>query len=199
MHHAKLDYGEGFCVVNDLVISIRKLQAEKKIGTVWIIDVDAHKGDGTASLTKDDESIFTLSIHMAKSWPLDGQEFINGKPNPSFIPSDMDIPVEEGEDGLYVQKLREGLEKLKTFKKPDIALVVDGSDPFEEDELPSTKGLKLSLEQMKERDISVYNFLKSQNIPGAYVMAGGYGENSWKVYAQFLEHVLLERLGYDTK
>ena len=28
MHHAKRDYGEGFCVVNDIVIALRKLQSE---------------------------------------------------------------------------------------------------------------------------------------------------------------------------
>jgi hypothetical protein len=31
-------------------------------------------------------------------------------------------------------------------------------------------------------------------VPAAYLMAGGYGERSWEVYAQFLEWVLVERL-----
>jgi len=29
-------------------------------------------------------------------------------------------------------------------------------------------------------------------IPGAWVMAGGYGRNSWRVYTQFLEWALLD-------
>ena len=66
---------------------------------------------------------------------------------------------------------------------------------YELDELPSTAGLKLSLEQLLERDQLVYSFLKSRGIPGAWVMAGGYGRNSWRVYTQFLEWALLERLG----
>jgi len=194
MHHAKDSYGEGFCLINDVVIAIRKLQFENIIKKVWIIDIDAHKGDGTASLTYNDDSVITLSIHTAKGWPLDGKEFIDGKPNPSFIPSNIDIPIESGDDFKYNGLLKNGLEKLKDFGMPDLAVVLAGSDPYEKDELPSAFGLKLSLAQMKERDFLVYNFLLSNNIKSAFVMAGGYGESSWEVYTQFLEPVLLDRL-----
>ena len=193
-HHAKKDYGEGFCLVNDVVISIRRLQDEKKIETAWVIDVDAHKGDGTAALTHDDNTIKTLSIHMAKGWPLDGEQYKDGELNPSFIPSDIDIPIDSGEEHLYLERLEEGLHKLNTLGKPQIAVVVMGVDPYEKDELASTKGLNLTLEQMKKRDLLIYNFLKKQNVPQAHLMAGGYGVNSWRVYSQFLEHVLLEEI-----
>ena len=194
MHHAQYEYGNGFCMLNDIVIAIRKLQAENLIRTAWVIDVDAHKGDGTAALTRDDDSITTLSIHMAHGWPLDGAEFDEaGNRNPSFIASDIDIPMARAEDHLYVAGLQEGLNKLATFPKPDLTVVVSGADPFEKDELPSTSDLKLSLEQMMQRDMLVYNFLKMHDLPGAFLMAGGYGQSSWKVYAQFLEWALLDR------
>lgn len=191
MHHAKTNYGEGFCVVNDIVIAIRKLQSNNKIKSTWIIDVDAHKGDGTAELTKDDDSIITLSIHMAEGWPLDKPEYDNnGNINPSFIPSKIDIPIFKGEDNKYLEELKKGLYKLGKYQKPEIAIVVLGSDPYEKDQLESAKDLKLTLEQMKERDIMIYNFLKDHDIPQACLMAGGYGEYSWKIYAQFLEYVM---------
>lgn len=196
MHHGQYDYGNGFCMLNDPVIAIRKLQAENLIRTAWVIDVDAHKGDGTAALTHGDDSITTLSIHMAHGWPLDGKEFdAAGNRNPSFIASDIDIPMARGEDHLYVARLQEGLAKLESFPKPDLALVICGSDPYEKDELPSASDLKLSLEQLKERDRLIYRFLKERGIPGAFVMAGGYGEHSWQVYTQFLEWALLDSLG----
>jgi acetoin utilization deacetylase AcuC-like enzyme len=195
MHHAQHAYGDGFCMVNDIVIAIRKLQAEGLIRTAWIIDIDAHKGDGTAALTKGDETITTLSIHMANGWPLDGDEYDpDGKFNPSFTPSDIDIPMAKGEDHLYISRLQEGLERLDRWAHPDLALVVSGADPYHKDELPSTGDLKLSLTQLKERDLLTYNFLKERDIPRAYLMAGGYGEHSWKVYAQFLEWALLDTL-----
>ena len=132
---------------------------------------------------------------MAQGWPLDGDKYDNnGNLNPSFIPSDIDIPIAPGEDHRYVNALRQGLDRLDTFPTPDIAVVVSGADPYEKDTLPSTSGLKLSLEQLKTRDIMVYNFLKERGIPRAYLMAGGYGEHAWEVYAQFLEWALLDFL-----
>lgn len=196
MHHAQLNYGKGFCVINDVVITCKKLQAENNVKTIWIIDVDAHKGDGTAALTRGDESIITLSAHMATGWPLNEKEYgSNGALNPSFTPSKIDIPVKSGEEGQYLGRLEEGLKKLEDeYKKPDIAIVVLGSDPYQKDELESAKELQLTLSQMKERDLLIYNFLKTLNIPQAHLMAGGYGKSSWEVYAQFLEYVLMDRL-----
>lgn len=55
-HHARYDTGSGFCLINDIVIALRRLQAERRIRNAWVIDVDAHKGDGTAALTRDDPS-----------------------------------------------------------------------------------------------------------------------------------------------
>jgi acetoin utilization deacetylase AcuC-like enzyme len=196
MHHAQRNYGAGFCLVNDLVIALRRLQAEHRIRRAWVIDVDAHKGDGTAAITAGDDSIATLSIHMAAGWPLDQPERdAEGRLNPSFIPSTIDIPIESGEEPFYNQRLKEGLERLIGVGKPDFALVVCGADPYELDELPSTSGLRLNLAQLLERDQLVYSFLKTLGIPGAWVMAGGYGRNSWRVYTQFLEWALLDRAG----
>jgi acetoin utilization deacetylase AcuC-like enzyme len=191
MHHAYRDYGSGFCLINDIVIAARKLKAEGLVQRVWIIDVDAHKGDGTAALTAEDGSIVTLSVHMASGWPLDGPRRLeNGAPNPAFIPSDIDIPIETGEEPYYIDRLRSGLEKLERMDRADLAIVVDGADPFEGDELPSTSGLKLSLDQMLARDRLIYRFLRHRGVPAAFLMAGGYGDDVWQVYARFLTWVL---------
>jgi acetoin utilization deacetylase AcuC-like enzyme len=142
MHHAQKDYGNGFCLLNDIAIAIRKLQAEKVIKQAWIIDVDAHKGDGTAALTEGNDSVTTLSIHMAEGWPLDQEKYDSGgKLNPSFIPSDIDIPIAAGEEHLYVTRLKEGLRILDTQPTADIAVVVAGADPYEKDELPSARAI----------------------------------------------------------
>jgi acetoin utilization deacetylase AcuC-like enzyme len=126
---------------------------------------------------------------------LDGEKYDrSGNLNPSFIDSDIDIPMAEGEDHLYVSRLQEGLHALDKMPRPDLAVVVSGADPYEKDGLPSTTGLKLTLGQMKQRDLLVYGFLKERKIPSAYLMAGGYGENSWEVYTQFLEWALLDNL-----
>jgi acetoin utilization deacetylase AcuC-like enzyme len=194
-HHAQHDFGNGFCMINDVVIAPRKLQQEGKAKRVWIIDVDAHKGDGTAALTSGDDSIRTLSIHMASGWPLDGPKVLaDGRPNPSFIASDIDIPIERGEENVYLPRLREGLKRLAAGPKADLAIVVCGADPYELDELPSASLLRLSLDQMLARDQLLYTWLREQGIPAAFLMAGGYGDEVWRVYSQFLLWVVPLRL-----
>jgi len=195
-HHAQPDHGKGFCLLNDIVIVLRKAQAESRVRNAWVIDVDAHKGDGTAVITQDDDTIRTLSVHMARGWPLDEAEFdIQGRRNPSFTPSDVDIPIDSGQEDLYVPRLQQGLNALAEMSSPDLAIVVSGADPYEHDELPSTRLLRLSKQQMMERDTLIYSFLKSRGVPAAYLMSGGYGEKIWEVYYQFLEWALLDRLG----
>ena len=196
-HHAHADFGHGFCIINDIVIGIRRLQSEGQIRTAWVIDGDAHKGDGTAALTADDASIATLSIHMGDGWPLDLPRFdAAGSLHPSFIPSTVDIPILGGEEPMYVERLTAGLQQLEqVLPQPDIAVVVFGADPYERDGLDSAAKLKLSLEQLKARDRGIYEFLYERGIPAAYLMAGGYGPQAWEVNYQFLEWVLMERGG----
>jgi acetoin utilization deacetylase AcuC-like enzyme len=132
---------------------------------------------------------------MARGWPLDETQFDErGQHNPSFTPSDIDIPVEAGEEEAYVPRLRQGLHRLAEMSTPDLALVVSGADPYEHDELPSAGLLRLSKAQMMQRDTLIYSFLKSRGIPAAYLMSGGYGERIWEVYYQFVSWALLDRL-----
>jgi acetoin utilization deacetylase AcuC-like enzyme len=199
-HHAKRDYGEGFCLINDVVVSLRRLQAESRIRTAWIVDTDAHKGDGTAALTWGDASIRTLSIHMERGWPLDGRDYdpnavydpsISANLNPSYTPSDVDIGIPEGGDADYIPRLAQGLSRLEELlSKPDLALVVGGVDPYEKDELASAKPLQLTKETLFERDMLVYNFLRERHIPTAWVTAGGYGALSWEIHVDFLGAVM---------
>jgi len=204
-HHAQRNYGNGFCIINDIVIALRKLQAENRIRTAWVVDTDAHKGDGTAALTWGDSSIRTLSIHMERGWPLDAPEYdpkavydpsVSKDFNPSFTPNDIDIGIPKGGEADYNPQLAEGLLRLEKFNpKPDIALVVGGVDPYEKDELPSTKPLQLTKEALLERDMLVYDFLQERHIPTAWITAGGYGAYSWEIYANFLAHVMPLRIG----
>lgn len=193
MHHAMPARGSGFCLVNDIVVALRKLRAEGAAQRFWVIDVDAHKGDGTAVLCHGDSQTATLSIHMGAAWPLDepawDDQFNLKLP---FWPSTIDIPLYEGEEDTYLPRLRQGLAELEaeTFR-PDLVFVVDGADPYEHDELPSTRTMKLTLDQLLERDLFLHDWFRHRHIPAAFLMAGGYGSRVWEVYHNFLQTLLL--------
>ncbi len=186
MHHAHFKKGSGFCQIHDGIVALKKLQREKKIKRAWIVDLDAHKGDATAALAKNDPSILTLSIHMKNSWPTNQ---INRDPlTPWWIKSTVDIEVAEGEEKKYLKKLEAGLIKLEKYSTkigpPDVVWVIDGADAFCQDILPSTAPLQLSQYQMLQRSSFVASFFADRKIPQAWVMGGGYGSKVYKTHTQ---------------
>lgn len=187
-HHAMSYGGRGFCVINDIVVGLKKMMKQEQIKKAWVIDVDAHKGDGTAELTQEDSSIRTLSIHMAEGWPLDE---VTAKQDPlhklSLIESDIDIAVYPEQQDLYLSKLAKGLSEMIDFGEPDLVVVVNGSDPYEHDTLEGSNLLSLNKDQMLKRDQYVYNFIEKIDAPQVWLMAGGYGPRSYEIYLQFLE------------
>lgn len=184
MHHAMRFAGRGFCLLNDIVISARLLQRDYGVGRILVIDVDAHKGDGTAQITNGDDSIKTLSLHMANGWPLDGSL---GE-GPWDIPSDYDIGFKPGEETTYLTKLESALGTMAD--DIDFAIVVLGADAWEHDELPSSNGIKLTCDQMLARDLLIENTLEQRKIPHAYVMGGGYGSRAHEPYVKFIQEFL---------
>lgn len=190
-HHGHRDFGHGFCPFNDAALAIRWLMKEKFIRNAWIIDLDAHKGDGTAAIFTEDEKVKTLSIHMAKGWPLDGSL---AEGHPVYIPSDFDIPIDVGEECTYLDRLEKSLQSLQESSCADFVIVLAGVDPWEGDGLPSTSLMKLTEQQLFDRDCFVFNFLEKAGLPSAWLTAGGYGENAWIIHANFLSWVLAKRL-----
>lgn len=69
-HHAMPDFGEGFCVYNDVAVAIKVLTQAMWVKKVLVIDCDVHQGNGTAEIFKDEENIFTFSIHGEKKLSL---------------------------------------------------------------------------------------------------------------------------------
>ncbi|MDR0644450.1 MAG: hypothetical protein LBG05_06000 [Treponema sp.] len=202
MHHARYDTGAGFCLLNDIVIAAQKMLAEMDINLVWFIDVDAHKGCGSAELLQfarkarklgKEKNVFNLSIHMAHGWPLDDQTIAATLPGRApLIPCDVEIPIDKNREAEYLPELKKGIRKLEELSdwcKPDFVIVVAGTDPYEHDGLLSSGLLRLSLDQCVERDLFIYGYLAERGIPSAWLMAGGYGERAWEPAAQFLKAI----------
>lgn len=162
-HHAFRDRGEGFCVFNDAAIAARAIQAEAGLARVAIIDCDVHQGNGTASILRGDDSVFTFSIHGARNFPFRKEV------------SDLDIELPDGAgDELYLAALGEGLEETLARSRPQLAIFLAGADPHEGDRLGR---LAVTREGLAARDRLVLGRLKQECVPVAIAMAGGYGND----------------------
>jgi acetoin utilization deacetylase AcuC-like enzyme len=162
-HHAYPGHGEGFCMIHDVGVAIRSLQAEGIIRTAMTVDTDVHHGNGTAAIFADDDSVFTLSIHQENNYPM---------PKP---PSDEDIGLEDGtRDEEYLAALEKGLQSALKKMIPDLIVYVGGADPYREDQLG---GLALTIEGLQKRDRLVFESARRMGIPVASTLAGGYARH----------------------
>jgi acetoin utilization deacetylase AcuC-like enzyme len=163
-HHAYRDHGGGFCVFNDVAVAARVLQ--KTQGSdfrVAIVDLDVHQGNGTAAILKNDERIFTLSLHGENNFPFQKEE------------SNLDVALPDGcGDTVYLDALSNALHLVKTKFDPQFIIYLAGADPHENDRLGK---LSLTKEGMRERDQQVYNWAAANTLPVAIAMAGGYGKD----------------------
>ena len=170
-HHAYADKGSGYCVFNDVAVAARLMQAEthrqhRRLLRVAVIDLDVHQGNGTASIFRDDPTVFTLSIHGERNFPFRKEA------------SDLDVNLPDGcEDADYLDALRQALARLWSAHAqalPGLIFFVAGADPHEGDRLGR---LKLSAAALAERDRVVFSQAAARGIPVAVSMAGGYGKD----------------------
>ena len=170
-HHAYADKGSGYCVFNDVAVAARLMQAEqgrtqRSLLRVLVIDLDVHQGNGTAAIFRDDDSVFTFSMHGAKNFPFRKEA------------SDLDVDLPDGcGDEPYLAALDAALEQIWARHgdtPPGLAFYLAGADPHEGDRLGR---LKLSTAGMRERDRRVLAALRQRRIPVALSMAGGYGHD----------------------
>jgi acetoin utilization deacetylase AcuC-like enzyme len=159
-HHAFHDSGQGFCWLNDSLIAARAVQAEGLAKHILIIDCDVHQGNGTASIAKNDPTIFTFSIHCRNNFPYRKES------------SDLDIELQDGtDDTSYLSVLEKGLTEAIRKSKADLAIYLAGADPYIKDRFGR---LSLTKEGLARRDHLVFKHLKKAVIPVAVTMAGGY-------------------------
>ncbi len=160
-HHAFPDHGEGFCPLNDIGVAIRSLQREGSIRRAMVVDLDAHRGNGTAAVFQGDPSVFTFSMHSARIYPAD-------KPQ-----SGLDIALEDDVgDREYIARLEQSYCPLVVSFQPEFIIYVAGVDPYWEDPLGGCLGLTEG--GLCRRDLLVIGTARQHRIPIAITLGGGY-------------------------
>ena len=159
-HHAYPDHGEGFCVIHDVAVTIRKMQADGAIERAMVVDTDVHQGNGTAAIFGGDETVFTMSIHQEHNYPY---------PKP---PSTLDVNLPDGvADADYLAILEKYLHRSFDEFSPQLLFYVAGADPYGEDQLG---GLALTMDGLARRDALVMGYAQRNQVPTAVTLAGGY-------------------------
>ncbi|MGI9177732.1 MAG: histone deacetylase family protein, partial [Pirellulales bacterium] len=159
-HHAGTSWGEGFCVFNDTAVAAREMQARGRVDRVLILDCDVHQGNGTAEIFAADRSVFTMSIHGARNFPL------------RKFPSSLDVPLEDGVgDGEYLAALARGLDESFSRGRPNLVIYIAGADPYAGDRLGR---LSVSKQGLLARDHMVLSAARAAAAPLAIVCGGGY-------------------------
>jgi acetoin utilization deacetylase AcuC-like enzyme len=196
-HHAFPDHGEGFCMIHDVAVAIRRMQHDDKIRTAMTVDCDVHHGNGTAAIFAGTRtpsqplpstSASTVGspagsspagpepagkmrhAHAGDVFTISLHQHNNypaWKPHSSI---DVDLPDGIGDDD-YLAWLDNAISSgLRQFE-PDLICYIAGADPYREDQLG---GLALTLEGLKRRDELVFRIARTRNIPVMVTYAGGY-------------------------
>ena len=159
-HHAGIGFGEGYCVFNDTAVAAREMQARGAVCRVLILDCDVHQGNGTAEIFAADPTVFTMSIHGERNFPLRKH------------PGTRDVPLADGTgDEGYLRALAAAVAESFVRGRPDLVLYIAGADPYEHDRLGRLAVTKAGL---AERDRLVLAAARRTGTPLAIVCGGGY-------------------------
>jgi acetoin utilization deacetylase AcuC-like enzyme len=165
-HHAEADRAMGFCIINNVAVGARYAQT---LGyrNVFIVDFDAHHGNGTQHIFEEDSSIFYFSTHQHPYYPESGKDMERGR-GPGFGYT-YNVPIAAGSGNrefLYVyQDILPGV--IHRFA-PDIILVSAGYDIHLND---PHADIRVSSEGIRA---IVQSILSSGPAPVVFVLEGGY-------------------------
>jgi acetoin utilization deacetylase AcuC-like enzyme len=194
-HHAYPDHGEGFCVVHDVAVAIKRMHKDGKLTRAMTVDLDVHHGNGTAA-------IFPPKVLAGQPLPSAGgiqRELRNaldaGNAHqsddglqvftislhqahnyPSYKPpSSIDVHLPDGvHDDDYLAWLDQALSSALRQFTPELICYIAGADPYKEDQLG---GLALTIDGLKKRDELVLRVAKARNVPVMITYAGGYAQH----------------------
>ncbi|MEY2988995.1 MAG: hypothetical protein RJB13_2516 [Pseudomonadota bacterium] len=158
-HHAFRDRGEGYCTFNDIAVSTQ-FALVHALARVLVVDLDAHQGNGTASIFAREPRVFTFSMHAEENYPRQKEK--------STL--DIGLPLGIG-DAEYLNILKDNLTDIVRYFNPDLVFYQSGVDVLAADRFGR---LGLSLDGLRLRDTHVFDTLLKYEIPCVITIGGGY-------------------------
>jgi acetoin utilization deacetylase AcuC-like enzyme len=165
-HHAIYDEGAGFCVFNDVAVAAKYLLNRGLANKILIVDLDVHQGNGNSEIFKNENNVFTFSMHTKVNYP------------PIKSKSDLDIELEQNmKDDEYLDILKQNLIFLSDFNF-DFVFYIAGVDIHLDDRLGK---LKITDKGIYKRDEMVIRNFFNKRIPICGVLGGGYNKDFKKL------------------
>lgn len=134
-HHAKFEWGGGFCIFNDVAAAAFEL---KSLGhqRILIADFDVHHGNGTQTYFYNDPGVMQISFHEDPEWmfPHDGYIEDIGEGAGRGYNINMHFPMDSC-DGVYRYAFDELVPPLVDFFQPEFIIFLPGFDAHYKDRL----------------------------------------------------------------
>jgi acetoin utilization protein AcuC len=129
-HHAGRNYGGGFCIFNDIAVSVEHLRAKHGIKRFLILDYDVHFGNGTSDIYYQDPNVLYISLHQDPRTIYPGTGFAWQIGEDAGEGYNVNVPLPPGTgDSTYLYALNEIFVPLAEEFKPEIIIANGGSDP----------------------------------------------------------------------
>jgi acetoin utilization deacetylase AcuC-like enzyme len=158
LHHAKARHGDAYCTFNGLALAAHAVLAAGA-KQVLILDLDAHCGGGTDSIVRTWPGVVHLDIAVS---PVD--RYAPDEAGPSTF----DLVSDAGE---YLPTLRARLAALGSLPF-DVVIYNAGMDVHQDCGVGGLDDITTAV--LAERERVVFDWARTQGVPVAFVLAGGY-------------------------
>ncbi len=164
-HHAGKDYAGGYCFINNAAVAANLLSQK---GSVAVLDVDYHCGNGTQDIFYDRDDVLTISIHADPDYEYPsyiGFADEHGEGRGSGYHHNFPLPVGT-DDAAYLATVDQALQKIREFK-PAYLVVSAGMDIYADDPLGRIKVTTEGIGKIAKR-------IAELDLPTVIIMEGGY-------------------------
>ncbi len=165
-HHAEADCAMGFCLFNNAAVGARHARSVG-YGRVFIIDFDAHHGNGTQHIFEEDDRVFYFSTHQHPYYPDTGKDGERGRGKGEGYTYNVPLLAGSG-NREYLAVYQDILPGVVRAFDPDLLLVSAGYDIHADD---PHANIRVSGEGIRG---IVGSILSCSNAPAVFVLEGGY-------------------------
>jgi len=187
-HHSRRSRAGGFCVFNDIGVSIEYLIRSGEVDKVYYIDIDAHHGDGVYYSFEDDPRVYIYDIHESGLYlyPGTGFEWEDGRGLAKGTKRNRALEPGSGDEEL--NKYIDEAVKWGYELSPDIIILQGGMDGLSGDPLTH---LRYSMDGYLSAVKKILELSRDLNVGLVYLGGGGYQpEVSASIWIEIIKNMI---------